>query len=162
MDQDLFKQGMSKLAGGVTLITTGTGDQRRGITATAVCSLSVSPPSLIACANKATGTGQSINESGKFAVCVLGEQHQDIAMVFAGATGINGAERFAHGEWVDHENGVPYLKDAVASFICDVDVTMPYGSHYAFAGKVADVIVPAAALPPIAWLGASFQRLQAV
>ena len=150
---------MSKLAGGVTLITTGHGELRRGITATAVCSLSVSPPSLIACANQATGTGQAISESGKFAVCVLGENHQDLGMVFAGATGLDGADRFAHGDWVDHESGVAYLKDAVATFICDVEVTMPYGSHFAFVGKVIDVIVPETSSPPIAWLGTSFQTL---
>lgn len=155
----LFKQGMSKLAGGVTLITTGRGASRRGITATAVCSLSVSPPSLIACANQATGTGQSIRDHGVFCVNVLGTQHRDIAMIFAGATGLNGAARFEHGQWLDHELGVPCLRGAVASFICAMETCVPYGSHFAFVGAVRDVLLPETAEAPIAWLGSAFQNL---
>ena len=48
VDPAAFRAGMREFAAGVTLITTGTGTERRGLTATAVCSMSVEPPSLIA------------------------------------------------------------------------------------------------------------------
>jgi len=161
-DEVQFKKGMALLAGGVTLITTGSGAMRRGITATAVCSLSAKPPSLIACANKDTGTAQAIKENNVFVVNVLGNNHKDIAMVFAGATGIAGVGRFEHGNWADHSMGVPYLEDALVSFVCETGVCVPYGSHFAFIGEVKDVIMKGDETLPVAWLGSSFHSLSPV
>ena len=158
----IFKKGMSLLAGGVTLITTGSGSERRGITATAVCSLSATPPSLIACANKETGTAQSINETGIFAVSVLGERHTDLSMVFAGATGISGEERFRHGTWHQHDMGAPYLADAIAVFICETAQKISHGTHFAFVANVKDVILIDENVDPIAWIGSSFHNLSPI
>ena len=158
-NEAIFKKGMSLLAGGVTLITTGTDAARRGITATAVCSLSANPPSLIACANKDTGTAKAIIETGVFAVNVLSKNHSDLSMVFAGATGISGEDRFQHGNWVTHDNGVAYLEDAVAVFVCETVQQILHGTHYAFVANVKDVMLINENETPIAWLGSSFHNL---
>ncbi|MCK4938804.1 MAG: flavin reductase [Rhodospirillaceae bacterium] len=160
--EKIFKKGMSLLAGGVTIISTGTGNERRGITATAVCSLSTSPPSLIACANKDTGTAQSIKESGVFAVNVLGASHKDLSMVFAGASGLSGERRFEHGNWAEHDKRVPYLEDAIAVFVCETVERVSHGTHYAFIGNVKDVILINENEMPIAWLGSSFHNLSSL
>lgn len=158
----IFKKGMSLLAGGVTLITTGTGTERRGITATAVCSLSATPPSLIVCANKDTGTAQSINETGIFAVNVLGGRHTGLSMVFAGATGVSGEDRFLHGTWSQHSLGAPYLDDAIAVFVCETAQKISHGTHYAFIANVKDVILINENEEPIAWVGSSFHSLSSI
>ncbi|MDH5188988.1 MAG: flavin reductase family protein [Rhodospirillaceae bacterium] len=161
-NEAIFKKGMSLLAGGVTLITTGTEATRRGITATAVCSLSATPPSLIACANKDTGTAKAIIETGVFAVNVIGESHKDLSMIFAGATGVSGEDRFKHGNWASHNNDVPYLEDAVAVFICETAQHISHGTHYAFVANVKDVILINENETPIAWLGSSFHNLSSL
>ncbi len=157
--EEAFKKGMSLLAGGVTIISTGTGAERRGITATAVCSLSANPPSLVACANKDTGTAQSIKESGIFAVNVLGGGHKDLSMVFAGATGLSGEHRFQHGNWAEHDSKVPYLDNAIAVFVCETVESISHGTHYAFIGNVKDIMLINENEMPIAWLGSSFHSL---
>lgn len=164
--EETFKKGMSLLAGGVTVISTGIGTERRGITATAVCSLSASPPSLVACANKETGTAKSIKQTGLFAINVLGQTHQDLSMAFAGATGLTGEERFNHEDWKDkwiaHEMGVPYLDDAIAVFVCQTVQQVSHGSHYAFIANVVDVALINESEMPIAWMGSSFHSLSSL
>ena len=48
----LFKNGLRKLASGVSLVTTGRGDRRNGLIMTAVNSVSAEPPSLLICINE--------------------------------------------------------------------------------------------------------------
>ena len=55
VNSDDFREGMRQLAAGVTIVTTSIGDQRIGLTATAVCSLSAEPPMLLACVNREAG-----------------------------------------------------------------------------------------------------------
>ncbi len=51
-----FRMGMRKLAGAVTIITSVRGGQRHGMTATAVCSVTCEPPTLLVRINKSTVT----------------------------------------------------------------------------------------------------------
>ena len=55
-----FRLAMREFASGVTIIACGEGEARAGCTATAVASLSVSPPSLIVCLSLAAATLQSL------------------------------------------------------------------------------------------------------
>ena len=69
MGSGLFRAGMRRLAGGVTIITSLDAEGRRcGITATAVCSLSTDPPSLVACVNRETSIAAVVEQRGVFAV----------------------------------------------------------------------------------------------
>ena len=52
---DVFKQSMRLLAGGVCIVATNSNGEWHGLTMTAVCSLTVDPPSLIACVNRDAG-----------------------------------------------------------------------------------------------------------
>ena len=96
IDVATFRKTMGLFPGAVTLITTGEGDLRRGITATAVCSVSDDPPSLLVCVNRSTGTCKEIARSGRFSVQLLGQDHADVAMTFAGADGKTGADKYCH------------------------------------------------------------------
>ncbi len=89
---DLFRQSMALLPGAVTLITTGEGNGRRGITA-AVCSDSDSPPSLLVCVNRKTATCTQISHTGRFSVQLLDDTSDEIAMAFAGARKLEGTAK---------------------------------------------------------------------
>ncbi len=72
MGSEEFRAGMRKLAGGVTIVTSIDQEGRRcGLTATAVCSLSTEPPSLVACVNRTSSVAAVVEASGVFAVNVL-------------------------------------------------------------------------------------------
>lgn len=136
VDPAAFRAGMREFAAGVTLITTGTGAERRGLTATAVCSMSVDPPSLIACVQVTAAAHPEILRSGRFAVNVLAADQEALARRFAGMTGVHGAERFEEGNWTTLATGVPVLADAVTAFDCEVISAIDRGTHTLFIGGV--------------------------
>lgn len=71
VDADQFRLGMRTLAAAVTLITSTGSGHRHGMTATAVCSVSAEPPTLLVCLNKATATHGAVAKSGAFCVNLL-------------------------------------------------------------------------------------------
>lgn len=140
-DIGLFKQGMRQLSAGVCLITTRCKDERGGLTATAVCSVSAQPPQLLVCVNKTASAHDLIMESGIFCVNVLATQHIDLAARFSGQHGIEGDERFQDREWPTLKTGSPVLPGALVSFDCAVVRRVDAGTHTIFIGGIEDVAV---------------------
>lgn len=134
---DAFKAAMRRLAAGVTIVTAQHDGQRRGLTATAVCSLSAHPPSLMVCINRTAEAHDLIVASGALCVNVLAGHHQALAETFAARDGSKGESRFRRGEWDTLTTGAPYLKDALAAFDCRVARHVTTETHSAF---FADVV----------------------
>jgi len=136
-----FKQGMRRLASGVSVVATRTPDDKRcGITATAVSSLTASPPTLLVCINKSTWLGAEIARSGAFSVNLLSHDQKHVGMAFAGISGYSGEDRFAVGTWGAGETGAPILAGSVASFDCTVDQLVDRSTHLIVIGLVKAVI----------------------
>ena len=74
---------------------------KAGATATAVCSVSDAPPTLLVCLNRRSQTNPAVVENGVFCVNTLGDGGAEIADMFAGRTGVTGSDRFTSGEWTD-------------------------------------------------------------
>ncbi len=136
VDSASFRAAMARFPGAVTIVTTGRGQGRRGITATAVCSVTTEPPSLLVCLNRKTGTCSAVAESGCFSVNLWPHDCASLALVFAGASGATGAEKFETGDWSEDGRGLPVLSNAITAFSCDVTDSMVVGSHLIFVGKV--------------------------
>jgi flavin reductase (DIM6/NTAB) family NADH-FMN oxidoreductase RutF len=137
VDAGEFRAAMRELAAGVTIVTAGTADGRRGLTATAVCSVSADPPTLLVCVNRSTEGHAAIAQSRAFCVNVVGAEQRSLAERFAGRDGTHGAERFAFGRWDRLVTGVPVLGDAVAAFDCRVIEALSWTTHTIFIGAVA-------------------------
>lgn len=127
---------MRCLSGGVVIITAGCGATRRGLTVTAVCSLSAEPPSLVACINRSAEAHDVIRETGRFAVSILEDRHVALASRFAGRDGSKGLGRFDVGNWRELDTGAPVLTDAAAWFDCCVMNVVEAGTHTLFIGLV--------------------------
>jgi flavin reductase (DIM6/NTAB) family NADH-FMN oxidoreductase RutF len=136
---DSFKQAMRRLAAGVTIVTTKHAHVRGGLTATAVCSLSIEPPQLLVCVNRSAAAHELIAEGENLCVNLLAHRHQTLAARFAGQTGILGSDRFRAGRWTTLKTGAPVLEDALASFDCIVTEKVAAASHTIFIGRVVDV-----------------------
>ena len=136
-----FRQGMRRLGGAVNIVTAANGEEWAGLTATAVTSLSAEPPRLLACVNRQGATYDTISKGRKLAVNVLGVQHKALAMRFAGMDNEPESERFDSTIWQSHDGCAPVLKDALVSFICDVDSITDVASHGIIIGNIVDVIV---------------------
>lgn len=139
VDAASFRAAMARFPGAVTIISTCAGSERRGITATAVCSVTADPPSLLVCVNRRTGTCAAIRASGSFNVNLLPDPSGPLAMRFAGADGATGEEKYALGDWLKDRRGLPVLQDAPLAFSCEVGQQVDAGSHAVFIGRIVEI-----------------------
>ena len=111
---------------------------------TAVCSVSLEPPTMLTCVNRDSSSHELIANAEFFSVNILNENQRIIAEVFAGQTEITDwDERFAAGDalWSESDGGVPILQEARANVICRTRETVVSGSHTIFLGDVVEVQV---------------------
>lgn len=144
---DIFRNAMRLFVGGVTLLTTAEGSARRGLTATAVCSLSTRPPRLLACVNMSGATYRMMDSSRVLTVNLLGAGHENVASSFGGAA--PDRDPFEGNHWIEGVNGAPRLADATAAFECTIEQMINAGTHAIVIAEVNNVIVAGNARPLI-------------
>lgn len=155
---DLFRQGMRRLAGATTIITSmmpgeGPGGWV-GMTATAVASVSAEPPRLLVCVNRSTFAHGVIARSGLLGVNVLGYDELDAATRFAG--GVPPEERFAVGNWQPSTAGVPLLHSALVSFECVVAEFVSANTHDIIICDVVNVLIRQPGGDPLIYFDGAF------
>jgi len=133
-----FRNGMAMLAGAVNIITTDGPQGLAGFTATAVCSVTDQPPTLLVCMNRASWAHPIFSGNGVLCVNVLGAEGQDVSGIFADRS-ITMDERFARIGWNALATGSPLLDDAVVNFDCRIVQTHDVGSHSVFYCEVEGV-----------------------
>lgn len=121
----------------VWLVTAATPEGRFGMTATAVFSASLAPPTLAVCVNREASLYDALLAAERFGVHALTSDHTDIARHF-GSTRL-AAERFRHGEW-SNPHGVPRLAGALGSFICARRAEFDVGTHTIFIGEIVEAV----------------------
>jgi flavin reductase (DIM6/NTAB) family NADH-FMN oxidoreductase RutF len=130
---------MRSLAGAVNIITSAHAGHRYGMTATAVCSASAEPPTVLVCINKLATTHGAVSKTGAFCVNVLRAEDWQLSTTFSGAQ--SGEARFKNGNWTKLATGSPALVDALVSFDCRVVKKMVHGSHTVFLGQVEQMLL---------------------
>jgi flavin reductase (DIM6/NTAB) family NADH-FMN oxidoreductase RutF len=130
-----FVQAMGQHVASVCVITTHHGDERYGLTATAVSSVCADPPRLLVCVNKSGQTHHKIVASGHFGVNVLSEEQEKVGKAFAGMLGRD-FDRFSIGDWHVLATGSPILKGSASAFDCRIAETIDQFSHTIFIGEV--------------------------
>lgn len=128
-----FRRVLAHLAGGVAVVTSpDTQGRASGMTATAVCSVSLSPPLVLACLDVGTNTHRAVSRSGLFAINILTRDHAALARRFAG----DRASKFDGVAITPGITGSPLLTEALATCECQVVQTVPAGDHTIFVGRV--------------------------
>jgi flavin reductase (DIM6/NTAB) family NADH-FMN oxidoreductase RutF len=130
-----FKMAMRAVASSVAVVTSRAGKERNGLTATAVCSVSTSPPTMLICINRGATADPLIDSSGAFAINFLADRQHGIARLFS-TTKLPAEERFAEGRWRTLETGAPVLDETVSSFDCVVESRVEAGTHHIYLGRV--------------------------
>jgi flavin reductase len=133
-----FKQAMRRVASTVNVITVCVGGEPMGITATAMSSLTLDPPSLLICINRTASLHSPLEDVSHFCVNVLHRSQEDIAQMFADRSRI--AMRFASGWNVDCDRP-PRLAEAQAAILCRRIRHFSHGTHSIFIGEVEEVSV---------------------
>ena len=139
LDPTTYREAMSRYAGHVQVVTTDHAGIKRGVTITAACSVSDSPPMVLACLNNGNESNAVFFESGYFALNTLAEPHLDLANAFAGFGKLPVEERFALGRWTTLVTGAPVLEDAIVSFDCRVVDQKVTATHTVLFGEVKAV-----------------------
>jgi len=127
------KLALRRLASAVAVVTCRDGETRHAMTATAVNAMSMQPPSMIVCVNRASAFHAAISRACGFAINILHRSQVRISMGCGGQ--VRGEERFGLGGWSE-EDGVPVLVDAQAHIVCANEARFDYGSHSVFVGRV--------------------------
>lgn len=138
-DPVLFREGMSRVAGAVHVVTTDGAAGRAGFTATAVTTVTDSPASLLVCVNTAARSAQALLANRVFCVNVLSAADRDLAAVFSGRTGIHGQDRFAYGDWETLATGSPVLGTSLVSFDCRISDARVVATHHVIIGEVVRI-----------------------
>jgi flavin reductase (DIM6/NTAB) family NADH-FMN oxidoreductase RutF len=131
-----FREAMSRIGAAVHVVTTAGPGGKAGATATAVCSVSDAPPTLLMCLHRRSETNPIVQENGVFCVNTLGHGGAELADIFAGRTGVKRSERFSAGEWTVLATSSPVLTTAVVAFDCRVIEVRSVASHNVFFGAV--------------------------
>ncbi len=139
VDGQQFRLGMRTLAGAVNIITSLHAGHRYGMTATAVCSATAEPPTVLACINKLAITHDAVAKAKVFCVNVLRADDWELSTVFSGAQ--TGEGRFKTGNWTRLATGSPALVDALVSFDCRVVKKLAHGTHSIFLGEVEQILI---------------------
>ena len=94
-----FRDAMASLSAAVNVITTEGEAGRCGITATAVCSVTDTPPSVMVCINANSAMNPVFQGNGKLCINVLNHEQEEMARHFAGMTGMTMDDRFGLSGW---------------------------------------------------------------
>lgn len=137
ISSDDHRYGMRHFAVGVTIISAADGEQKAGLTATAVCSVTADPPRLVVFVNKDVAASDVILKSGALCVNILASEQEEIAKVFAGMNKeVHGEARFEYGQWRELVTGAPSLDGTLANFDCRVIKVFDESTHNAFLCEV--------------------------
>jgi flavin reductase len=125
-----FRDAMARLGAAVNIITTDGAAGQGGITATAVCSVTDDPPTLLMCLNRTSPRSALFLANRVLCVNTLSASQQGISNAFSAPSDkADMASRFAAGSWTRLATGAPALEGAAASFDCRITEVMEQGTH---------------------------------
>jgi 3-hydroxy-9,10-secoandrosta-1,3,5(10)-triene-9,17-dione monooxygenase reductase component len=156
-DDRRFRDVLGHFATGVTIVTAMDGDEPVGLAANSFTSLSLDPPLVLFCVAHSSSTWPRIEPSGKFAVNILGEGHEELCQLFARP----GADRFGPTAWHTGVSGSPVLDDAIAYVDCELEAQYPGGDHTIVVGRVLDFDLREGARPLLFFQG-TYARMHEV
>lgn len=157
MDHDIYRSLIGRFATGVTVVTTNVGGRLHGMTANAVCSLSLDPLQLLVCVDRATNCCIQMQGAAAFGISILAADQEEISNVFAQSR--EPTESSLLGvEYRLGRLGAPLIENALAHLECRIAERVPGGDHIIVIGDVvAGEVVRDA--EPLLFYGGRYARL---
>ena len=138
---DSMRQALRTLATGVTIVTfRDEHGQASGMTASAVCSVSLTPPQVLACVNQASRTFAAIRAARRFGVSVLNEGQRAIAEFCARPA----ADKQLDARWLDRRlpaDAPAAIAGALCHLDCTVGASLDAGTHAIVVGRVERILL---------------------
>ena len=159
-DSELFRQAFRRHATTVVIVTYFDGAGRPcGMTATSMCSLSASPPSLLVSVNRTSRAHAEISERGRYGVNLLSVEQRSIALHCSRA----GIDKRLREGWLAPDqpaDATPRLLGALAHLECELGPSYEVFSHSLFVGLIRGVWLDPKDAPPLLYHGGSYSQLE--
>jgi flavin reductase len=127
---------MASLGAAVNVVTSAGPGGRGGFTASAVCSVTDDPPTLLVCLNRIGSGNALLKANALLCVNTLAASQRELSEVFAGVGGLRGEQRFSLGKWTTLATGAPVLEEACVSFDCRIVDVVEKGTHSVFFAEI--------------------------
>lgn len=127
-----FRQTLGRFASGVTIVTAQDGEERRGMTAGAFVSVSLTPPLILVSVDKRAHMHALLGQEDvtHFGVNVLSAAQRHLSDHFAGRPGPD-----EQVPWFMHER-VPLIGGTIAQLVCRKHEVIEAGDHTLYLGFV--------------------------
>ncbi|WP_312365961.1 flavin reductase family protein [Ensifer sp.] len=152
-----FADTMARLASTVCVVSSGSGSECLGRTATAVFSLSANPPSIVVSIKADSALADAISSRQGFSLAMLAQGQELVADAFAGR--VAAANRYLVGVWADWPSGRPRLIGATAGLDCMLSASVLVGDHRLFVGTIIATETLDFA-EPLLWSERQYQALE--
>ena len=150
------RRGLSRLVKAAVVVTAWHQGQRWATTATAVSELGMAPPSLLVCLDNTIDPHPPLTTGAYFCINILHAGQLAVSRSCSGDE--TGEARFAEGRWGSGACGTPYLCDAQANFICEVEDYIDRGAHAILIGTVMEMHLWGE-VDPLIYVGDSHARV---
>lgn len=155
-DPDLFRDAMSRLAGGVAVVAClNEGLSPRGLLISSITCLSTEPPRMLFCVGKQAGAHDALLKARGASLSILAEDEADEAGKFSSSRRV--LERFQSPHWQISAHAPPRYERALVGLSGRIAQRIDAGSHSVF---VLDVdLVTARDAPPLVYFSRGFRSL---
>jgi flavin reductase (DIM6/NTAB) family NADH-FMN oxidoreductase RutF len=133
IDPDTFRAALGRFTSGVTVVTTCDREGRdHGMTVSALCSVSLDPPLVLACIGHEASMHPGAMQADRFGVSILAVGQEALARRFADQR----SDRFDGVGYTRGKLGVALLDEALAHLECTVVDRREAGDHTIVIGRV--------------------------
>jgi flavin reductase (DIM6/NTAB) family NADH-FMN oxidoreductase RutF len=144
-----FRRVLGHFATGVTVVTSRDEAGPVGLAVNSFTSVSLDPPLVAICVNRASTTWPRIRATGRFTVNVLAADQEGVSRRFAST----GGERFEGIGWRPSPAGSPLLEGSLAWIDATVEAEHDAGDHILVVGRVAALDVVREGAPLVFYRG---------
>lgn len=138
VSEDEFRHALSCFASGVNVVTTiDAAGLLHGLTVSAFCSVSLSPPMVLICIEKTTASHFAFGESKAFVVNILHDSQAHLSEHFATPY----ADKFRDLNYRTGIEGIPVLSETLANLECRIKHDFDGGDHSIFVAEVETATV---------------------
>lgn len=158
VSSEVFRHAMSLLSAPVVLVTTDGPSGRHGLTVSAICSVSLSPPTLLFCINRDNRSHEAFLENRKVGISILKPGHEALAFRFASGS-LTQEEKFKDNEWIVDQEASPVLADASVTLTGRIMEILPSGSHDIIISQIQDIVFHEEHHQALVWFGKGFHHI---
>jgi flavin reductase (DIM6/NTAB) family NADH-FMN oxidoreductase RutF len=138
VDSASFRQALAQFASGVTVVTTRDADGGPlGLTVSAFCSVSLSPPLVLVSVDVGSEAHAGFRDSGLYGVSILAEGQDEVSRLFSRP----GLSKFRERPLATGPRGLFLVPGALAHIECEVRAAHPAGDHILYVGEIVSIAV---------------------